>query len=130
VFITNRGGFQGAFGAVWALASATGRNLPNLLLSFKILPRLITGPPIGGALAASNYRWLFYLNLPLTGVVFAVVALFMNLKVPAGTIREKLGRMDWCVTRNIIFGYCMLAYSLLVRIGNAIFIPSISYVSL
>jgi len=85
--LSERGGFQGAFGAVWALASATG-------------------PPIGGALAASNYRWLFYLNLPLTGVVFAVVALFMNLKVPAGTIREKLGRMDW--------------------IGNAIFIPSIS----
>ena len=59
------------------------------------------GPPIGGGLASKNYRWLFYLNLPLTGIVFAVVALFMNLKVPAGTIREKLGRMDWYVCNTI-----------------------------
>ena len=47
VSLAERGAYQGAFGAVWALASATG-------------------PPIGGALASSNYRWLFYLNLPLT----------------------------------------------------------------
>lgn len=54
-----------------------------------------TGPPIGGALAGSNWHWLFYMNLPLTAIVFAIVALCMDLKVPAGTMREKLGRMDW-----------------------------------
>src|SRR5580692_476246 len=59
------------------------------------LQRLITGPPIGGGLAASNWRWLFYLNLPLTGIVMIIVAMFVNLKVPKGTMREKLGRMDW-----------------------------------
>jgi predicted MFS family arabinose efflux permease len=87
VSLSERGSFQGAFGAVWALASATG-------------------PPIGGALAASNYRWLFYMNLPLTAGVLAIVGLFMNLKKPPGTMREKLGRMDW--------------------IGNLVFIPSIT----
>jgi MFS family permease len=85
--LSERGSFQGAFGAVWALASATG-------------------PPIGGALAVKNYRWLFYMNLPLTAGVAAIVGLFMNLKIPPGTMREKLGRMDW--------------------IGNLVFIPSIS----
>jgi len=64
------------------------------------------------------------LNLPLTGVVFAVVAFALDLKVPEGTIREKLGRMDWYVILNTY----MLAYSLLLRIGNGVFIPSITYV--
>jgi len=54
-----------------------------------------SGPPIGGALAVKNYRWLFYMNLPLTAGVAAIVGLFMNLKTPPGTMREKLGRMDW-----------------------------------
>jgi MFS family permease len=87
VSLSERGGFQGAFGAVWALASATG-------------------PLIGGAFATKNYRWLFYMNLPLTACVFAIVALFMNLKTPPGTMKEKLARMDW--------------------IGNLVFIPSIT----
>ncbi|KIM79120.1 hypothetical protein PILCRDRAFT_823692 [Piloderma croceum F 1598] len=87
VSLSERGSFQGAFGAVWALASASG-------------------PLIGGAFAASNYRWLFYMNLPLTAIVIVIVALFMNLKTPPGTVREKLGRMDW--------------------VGNMIFIPSIT----
>jgi hypothetical protein len=39
------------------------------------------------------------MNLPMTGAVFAVVVLFMDLKVPEGTIRENLGRMDWCAVR-------------------------------
>jgi len=85
--LSERGSFQGAFGAIWALASAVG-------------------PPIGGAFAASHYRWLFYMNLPLTAMVIAIVALFMNLKTPPGTMKEKLGQMDW--------------------IGNLVFIPSIT----
>jgi len=76
VSLSERGTFQGAFGATWALASAVG-------------------PPLGGAFAKTNYRWLFYMNLPLTAIVIAIVGLFMNLKTPPGTIRDKLQRMDW-----------------------------------
>ncbi|KAI5481616.1 major facilitator superfamily protein [Pseudohyphozyma bogoriensis] len=85
--LSERGAYQGAFGATWALASAAG-------------------PPIGGGLASAYWPALFYLNLPLTLLVVVVVMLFVNLKTPEGTIREKLGRMDW--------------------IGNAVFIPSIT----
>lgn len=35
------------------------------------------------------------MNLPMTAGVFAIVACFMKLKTPEGTMREKLGRMDW-----------------------------------
>ncbi|KAL8291646.1 hypothetical protein RQP46_001904 [Phenoliferia psychrophenolica] len=87
VSLSERGAYQGAFGAIWALASATG-------------------PLIGGALAQSNWRWLFYMNLPLTAGVACVVGAFMKLKTPEGTIRHKLARMDW--------------------IGNLVFIPSIT----
>jgi hypothetical protein len=68
------------------------------------------------------------MNLPLTGAVFAVTALFVNLKVPGGTIREKLGRMDWYV--EISRKCSNLAHSLLRRTGNSMFIPSITYASL
>jgi hypothetical protein len=57
----------------------------------------LPGPLIGGAFATKNYRWLFYMNLPLTACVSAIVALFMNLKTPPGTMKEKLARMDWYI---------------------------------
>jgi hypothetical protein len=37
------------------------------------------------------------MNLPLTALVLAIVALFMNLKTPPGTMEEKLGQMDWYI---------------------------------
>lgn len=87
--LTERGAFQGAFGAVWALASATG-------------------PVIGGVLAAANWHWLFYLNLPLTAMVIGVVGAFLDLRTPEEESgwKAKVKRMDW--------------------LGNGVFIPSIT----
>jgi MFS family permease len=67
-----------------------------------------SGPPIGGALASSYWPALFYINLPLTAIVAAIVSVFLKLKTPEGTYREKLQRMDW--------------------LGNLTFIPSITFV--
>ncbi|GAA5874035.1 hypothetical protein JCM16303_002669 [Sporobolomyces ruberrimus] len=80
--IAERGMYFGFLGAVWALASALG-------------------PPVGGALAsAGQWRWLFYLNLPLCGLAATLVALFLHVKTPSTTLREKLEQIDWF---NIIF---------------------------
>ncbi|GAA6007140.1 MDR family MFS transporter [Rhodotorula paludigena] len=80
--LAERGAFFGIIGAVWALASAIG-------------------PPIGGALAnAGAWRWLWYLNLPLTGIAFVLVMLFLDVKAPKLTTKEKLERMDYF---NILF---------------------------
>ena len=52
----------------------------------------------GGALAAKDnkaWRWIFFLNLPLTGVAFLLVMLFLNVRTPEGSITSKLARVDW-----------------------------------
>lgn len=58
-------------------------------------------PLIGGGFAATNYRWFFYMNLPLSAIIFAVVAAFMDLPTPKGSLRSKLARMDWYVPRRL-----------------------------
>ncbi|KAG8927326.1 hypothetical protein FRC01_007661 [Tulasnella sp. 417] len=81
--LSERGTFIGIFGAVWAVASAIG-------------------PPIGGAFSQSNWRWLFYLNLPLTG--FAALLALFSLQLIKGptedTFENKIRRLD--LTGNAI----------------------------
>ena len=75
---------------------------------------------VGGALAeAGQWRWLFCefllysawgcknreltrwvsdLNLPICAVAATLIFMFVNLRTPAGSFRDKIGRMDWmCV---------------------------------
>lgn len=55
-----------------------------------------TGPVVGGALAQSGqWRWLFYLNLPICAVAGLLVATFLRLRIPHAPLRERLGKMDW-----------------------------------
>ncbi|KAH8721506.1 major facilitator superfamily domain-containing protein [Phaeosphaeriaceae sp. PMI808] len=57
----------------------------------------ITGPVFGGALTTDNWRWIFYMNLPISV-----------------SWHEALGRVDW--TGNILFisFLCSLLYGLVV----------------
>ncbi|GJE91677.1 MFS general substrate transporter [Phanerochaete sordida] len=69
--------YNGFIGLVWAVACALGP---------------VAG---GGFTERGQWRWLFYLNLPLSGFAAVLVVAFLRLKTPAGSLREKLGRMDW-----------------------------------
>ncbi|KAJ7267576.1 iron permease [Mycena haematopus] len=54
------------------------------------------GPIVGGGLAAvGQWRWLFYLNIPICGVAAILVIVFLRLRTPSGTLREKLARIDY-----------------------------------
>ncbi|KAI0656495.1 iron permease [Cubamyces menziesii] len=84
--LTERGTYQGMLILVWAFAGAIG-------------------PAIGGALAEdASWRWIFYLNLPLSGIAFVLVAVFLRVRTPEGSMREKLRRVDWLGNFIIIAG--------------------------
>ncbi|KAJ6627381.1 major facilitator superfamily domain-containing protein [Mycena sp. CBHHK59/15] len=77
--LAERGIYQGMLGLIWAFASSIG-------------------PPIGGALSFrgnKSWRWLFYLNLPLTAIAFALVSVYLTVRQPEGSVRAKLKQVDW-----------------------------------
>ncbi|KAG9044555.1 hypothetical protein FS837_007960 [Tulasnella sp. UAMH 9824] len=74
--LNERGNYMGIIGAVWAVASAIG-------------------PPLGGAFSQSNWRWLFYMNLPLTAIAAILIWFCLTLKVPQDDLRTQMHRMDW-----------------------------------
>lgn len=66
----------------------------------------VVGPVIGGALAQVQWRWVFWLNLPISGIGLAAILLLLNVKYKRSpTWKHALGRVDF--------------------LGNAIFVPSI-----
>ncbi|KAL4861663.1 hypothetical protein BDV12DRAFT_207849 [Aspergillus spectabilis] len=38
------------------------------------------GPVVGGALAGANWRWIFYLNIPICGAALGFILLFMRVR--------------------------------------------------
>jgi len=84
--LAERGLYQGILGMVWSFACGIG-------------------PPIGGSFAEkASWRWLFYLNLPLTGIAFGLVLLFLRVRSPEGSMKEKLRRVDWLGNFIVIAG--------------------------
>ncbi|KAI0657008.1 iron permease [Cubamyces menziesii] len=84
--LKDRGFFQALTGATYSFASAIG-------------------PFIGGAIAQrTSWRWLFYLNLPLCGIAFGIVFLFLRLrKPPVQSYVASVKSMDW-IGNVIIIG--------------------------
>ncbi|KAJ7635129.1 major facilitator superfamily domain-containing protein [Roridomyces roridus] len=86
--LAERGIYQGLLGLVWCLAS-------------------FIGPPIGGALSSRGlnaWRWLFFLNLPLCAIAFTLVALFLLVRAPTGSVRRKIVKVDWIGSFIIFLG--------------------------
>ncbi|KAF8482463.1 iron permease [Russula ochroleuca] len=76
VTLRERGTFSGLIALAWAVGGGVG-------------------PVIGGSMAQSgNWRWLFYLNLPICAFCAIMILLFLRLKTPPATLREKLSKMD------------------------------------
>ncbi|KAI0741189.1 iron permease [Earliella scabrosa] len=104
VSLAERGTYQGIVILAWAVAGSVG-------------------PIISGALAQdASWRWLFCmifcamigrhadlvahadLNLPLAGISFIFVALFLRVRTPEGSMSSKLSRVDWIGNLIIIAG--------------------------
>ncbi|KAK3293114.1 major facilitator superfamily domain-containing protein [Chaetomium fimeti] len=70
------------------------------------------GPPVGGALAEANWRWMFYMNIPICGVALAFLLLFMRFKTGTAAtehrgIGAKFRRLD--IIGNLIFTSSMIS---------------------
>ncbi|KAI0630968.1 iron permease [Trametes polyzona] len=94
--LKDRGFFLALTGATYSLASAIG-------------------PSLGGAIAErATWRWLFYLNLPLCVVAFAIVLFFLRLRKPTvQSFTNTFMAMDW-IGNTIIIGSvtsCIFALS-------------------
>ncbi|KAG7448253.1 iron permease [Guyanagaster necrorhizus] len=90
VALSERGTYQGMIGLTWSFASVSSIGGMN-----------------GGALSSKGkkaWRWLFYLNLPLTGCAFVLVFFFLNVRTPPGTVKEKLNKVDWFGNLIVICG--------------------------
>ncbi|KAH8807467.1 putative MFS transporter [Xylogone sp. PMI_703] len=57
----------------------------------------VSGPIIGGSLAEINWRWIFWLNIPLTVASFVGLSRFLHLEapLPARSTIYKLSRLDY-----------------------------------
>ncbi|KAF8468646.1 major facilitator superfamily domain-containing protein [Gautieria morchelliformis] len=104
--LKDRGTFMGILAAIWAVASAIG-------------------PSIGGLFSEKlSWRWLFYINLPLTAFSIIMVFFFLKLKTPSDHILHKLSRVDWL--GNIILIVGATAAVLALTWGGATY-PWLSY---
>ncbi|KAJ7050309.1 major facilitator superfamily domain-containing protein [Mycena amicta] len=78
------------------LVSLRERGSFNGLISVTYSVGIGIGPVVGGSLAATGqWRWLFYLNLPICGLAGILVILFLRLPTPPGTLWEKMARIDY-----------------------------------
>ncbi|KAJ7589047.1 Mfs1.2 [Mycena floridula] len=84
VSLRERGTYNAIIGLSWSFSSAIG-------------------PLVAGGFAnAGLWRWLFYINLPIGGLAMILILVLVKLPTPAGTIREKLSRIDWIGNALII----------------------------
>ncbi|KAH9943934.1 Mfs1.2 [Amylocystis lapponica] len=75
--LRERGLYSGLLGLAWSIAGGIG-------------------PLVGGALSKPDqWRWIFYLTLPLCGVAVVLVVFLLRLPTPPGTLRTKLAKLDW-----------------------------------
>ncbi|KAJ9475970.1 putative Vacuolar basic amino acid transporter 5 (putative) [Pseudozyma hubeiensis] len=92
--LAQRGTYEGILGVVWAGASAIG-------------------PPIGGIFSRRDrWRWLFWLNIPITVMAIIMIGMFMNMKTPKADVKDKLKAMDWTGNALLILATVGLGLSL------------------
>ncbi|RDW68176.1 hypothetical protein BP6252_09572 [Coleophoma cylindrospora] len=91
--VRERSVYLGFSGFVWALAGSAG-------------------PLIGGAFTQSTtWRWCFWINIPICGITFGLLLLFLDVNNPRTKLGEGLKAIDWYGTLSI------LAITALVLVG-------------
>ena len=99
--VRSRSLYFGLLGVMWALAGSAG-------------------PPIGGALTQlASWRWCFWVNLPVCGLAFVLLLLFLDVHNPRTKLGEGVMAVDWFGTISILAVTLLLLLGL--DFGGAIF---------
>jgi EmrB/QacA subfamily drug resistance transporter len=97
----DRGFYLAITSGVWAIMSAVG-------------------PVIGGIFTTRlSWRWCFWINLPVAGIVFAVLLFYLNVPNPKTSVMAGLKAIDWVGSTLIVGGVLMILLGL--DFGNVTF---------
>lgn len=106
-------GAAGLFmGAIQILAESTtieARAIYMGMLGMLFTVSMIVGPIIGGALSKVTWRWIFYINLPIGGAAFVLVAFIFNARPALGTSKSNPLSLTARLRRLDIVGTALLA---------------------
>lgn len=71
------------------------------------------GPILGGAFTEKlNWRWAFWINLPLSGVAFVLLFFFLDVHNPKTPLVEGFKAIDWFGSLSIVGLVLMLLLGL------------------
>ncbi|KAL8314951.1 hypothetical protein RB597_006905 [Gaeumannomyces tritici] len=97
----HRGIYYGIMGIVWAVAGGVG-------------------PVLGGFFTETiSWRWCFWINLPVAGVGFIILAVVLKLHNPRTPMRKGLAAVDWLGSLAIIGATVMVLMGL--TLGGVLF---------
>lgn len=86
----------------------------GLMLSTAAIGTLI-GPLVGGGLAQVSWRWVFYINLPISGVAFATMVIFLRIGHKTEPSWNKtLARIDYLGNFIFITSLCAVLLGLIL----------------
>ena len=139
--LAERGMFMGIISSVWAIASGMGPPIVSVAVicvvygaliylvcvRVVLLPRRMHGVgfsvssrPSAVHVCLSDCR--IDVNLPLTGIAFILVLLFLRVRTPPRSIGEKLSRLDIVYVVNGVFNISLCSSDHVVLSGNVIII--------
>jgi MFS family permease len=92
--VRKRSLYLGYVGFVWAVAGSAG-------------------PLIGGALTQfRSWRWCFWINVPICGLTFLLLLLFLDVHNPRTKLGEGVRALDWVGTFAILAATLLLLFGL------------------
>lgn len=76
------------------LTTLRERGLYVGLIALVFAASSLVAPVLGGVFSDLNWRWIFYINLPIGGAALAIILPFMKLQTPPMPLMDKIHRMD------------------------------------